>query len=506
MTKEFELIGEWFLPTNKDDRVHGTLNFHPEEGATLELYGSLCSDPYLPELKDEELILGLTSNSKQVVLYGCLMTKSGGATLVQGEETGKPSVIYSIRYILVGLHVNNVYELKFNRISSEINNLGEWVGISGFINKRYDFEKIKKHEISVEYKLPNPIDFNIDDKATGKFKFLANQPGLSRYQKSVSINQRVEFQVDSPSEQSIDDLLSYVYSFQNFLILALYRSTYPLSINLLGDKHTKDYGDGKPIRKNIKLYFSNSNRKQTIKPKLDFEMLFDYKRIKDDFSTIIKNWYKKYSLLEPAFNLLFEQFYNGNRFTVNTFLNLAQSAETFHARVHNHTKIPRDEYKIMKDEILKVTPTGFHKWLKDQFNFGNNLNLHARLTEITDKYSNGILDKIIDDKKLFVKQVKHSRNYYTHYSKDGKKKALKGSDLFYLTEKLKILLVCAFLMEVGFKNNQLTEFLDNVKWRLFNHLADWKDEKLEIPEVSDSDSGEVSDTIPVNFRTLVLVS
>ncbi len=30
--------------------------------------------------------------------------------------------------------------------------------------------------------------------------------------------------------------------------------------------------------------------------------------------------------------------------------------------------------------------------------------------------------------------------------------------------------------------------------------------ELEIPEVSDSDSGEVSDTIPVNFRTLVLVS
>jgi len=29
---------------------------------------------------------------------------------------------------------------------------------------------------------------------------------------------------------------------------------------------------------------------------------------------------------------------------------------------------------------------------------------------------------------------------------------------------------------------------------------------LKIPEVSDSDSGEVSDTIPVDFRTLVLGS
>jgi len=29
---------------------------------------------------------------------------------------------------------------------------------------------------------------------------------------------------------------------------------------------------------------------------------------------------------------------------------------------------------------------------------------------------------------------------------------------------------------------------------------------MEISEVSDSDSGEVSDTIPINFRTLVLAS
>ena len=83
--------------------------------------------------------------------------------------------------------------------------------------------------------------------------------------------------------------------------------------------------------------------------------------------------------------------YTKNRFNENTFLNLAQSAETFHARIHNHTKIPKEEYKIMKEEILKLTPSKYHKWLKDQFNFGNNLNLHSRLEELTKKYTNEIL-------------------------------------------------------------------------------------------------------------------
>jgi len=126
--------------------------------------------------------------------------------------------------------------------------------------------------------------------------------------------------------------------------------------------------------------------------------------------------------------------------------------------------------------MLNLAPLKYHSWLKGQFNFGNNLNLHARLTELVKKYSNDILDKIIPDKVMFVKQVKYSRNYYTHYSSDGKKKAIKGGDLFCLSERLKILLVCAFLIEVGFDKKLLSKCLSNVKWTKFNHLANWKDD------------------------------
>lgn len=477
MTDKFEITGEWFLPTNKENRVHGTLTFDPHDGADLELYGVLEGDNFFAEFKNQEIILGLTSDSKQVTLYSCLMTKSGGATLVQGEESGKPSTTYSIKYLLIGLHADSTADLRFNQISSEIFNLGEWVGISGFKRQNINPETLKNHEISIEYKLPEYIEFEIDTNTTGRFNFIANHPGLSCYQKTVTINQRVEFQAISASEKSIDELLEYIITFQNFLTLALYKSTYPLSISLSGEKHKKDYGNGETYKKTIKLYFSSRNFKTNEKPKFNFEMIFDYRRIQPDFKNIIKNWYSKYELLEPAFDLVFEQFYNGNGFTVNTFLNLAQSAETFHARVHNHTKIPREEYKKMKEDILAVAPFDYHLWLNDQFNFGNNLNLHSRLTELTEKYSNQILDKILGDKTQFVMNVKVSRNYYTHYSKDGEKKALKDGQLFYLSERLKILLVCSFLIEVGFDTINLSTCLDNIKWRLFNHLANWREDE-----------------------------
>lgn len=473
MTSELEIKGEWFLPQQIHKRVHGTLKFVPTGGATLEIYGSFCEEPFFPELRTDTIILGVANDSTQVTLFKCFTVKSGGATSVIGDESGKPHVVYSVNFIFTGAHISTEQEMKFNSISSEIFNLDEWVSISGFNNKPPEAVDLKNGEISVSYKLPTSIVFQINSQALGRFRFFANRPGLSYFQKSINITQGVTFEVDVEEEKTFEEILSYVLHFQNFLVLALYQSTHPTSIILYSDRHQKDYGDGKVERRDITLYFSVSIRRIVQKPKFGPEMLFDYRRIKDEFPNIIKSWFEKNELLEPAFNLLFEQFYNGNRFTVNTFLNLAQSAETFHARIHNHTKIPREEFANMKKEILEVTPTKYHSWLKDQFNFGNNLNLHSRLTELSEKYSNSILDKLIPDKGLFVKQVKNSRNYYTHYSTEGKKNALKGKELFYLTERLKALLVCAFLMEVGFSRELITKLMDNVKWKYFNHLTNW---------------------------------
>lgn len=473
MTDNFEYKGVWFLPSAKDKRVNGILTYDTDLGSSLELFGSFDEVSFMPIVQNEDIIQGITSDSKQITLYRCFISKASGGKLVKGEESGVPSTIYTVNYIFEGVHIDKPDEVKFQKIVSEINNLDEWVGISGFTPSKDDFESFKKFEVDVHYKLPEPIKFVINDNLDGQFNFIVNHPGWSRYQKEVSLKQRVEVIITSNLEYTIEALLKYLFGFQNFLILALYNRTYPNSITLYNDKFSKDYGDRKPVRKKIKLYFPISNRSKSDKLKLDLEMLFGYGHIRDEFPIIIKNWFEKYDILEPAFNLLFEQFYNNERFSENTFLNLAQAAETFHARTHNHTRMPKEDFNKMKDEINSLVPSQYHDWLKDQFSFGNYLNLHTRLTEIVSKYSNEILDKIIGDKELFVKQVKWSRNYYTHYSSSGEKQALKGTELFYLTEKLKIVLVCTFLIEVGFDNEKLKKLLEQNKYRFFNHLVKW---------------------------------
>ena len=482
MKEKFNIKGEWFLPSNPSNKVHGTLVYDPQSGADLDLYGTLDPSDLHRGLKDEIIIHGISSDSKKITLYRCFMTQFGGVSLFRDEDSGKPSVSYSILYTLIGIHIDSPEDLTFDTISCEIFNLDEWVGISGFQRDPDEFENMKNKEVKVHYKLPSPVEFEIDDNTKGRFNFTASHPGGMAFRKNLAINQAVAFEAIAKTDKNISELLDYVISFQNFLILALYQSTYPTSIILSGEKHKNLYENGKSIRKSVLLYVSSRNFKENEKSKLGIEMIFNYRKIEKTFPARIKNWFAKYELLEPAFDLLFEQFYNDKMFTVNTFLNLAQAAETFHARVDNHTKMPKADYTKMKDEILNLAPKVYHEWLNEQFNFGNNLNLQRRLTEIADKYSNEIVDIILSDKSKFVLQVKHSRNYYTHYSDSSKKKALKGSDLFYLSQKLKILLVCAFLMEVGFEKEELSSSLSNLKWKLFSHLADWKKNKVtEVP-------------------------
>jgi hypothetical protein len=478
MTNDFEYKGEWFLPLAKDRRVTGTLTYSVDNGISLELFGNFDDySPILPQVENKEIIQGITRDSRLITLYRNYVIHIDGAKLIQGQEYGVPSVRYSALYMFEGVHIDKVEDITFTKIESEILYLDEWVGISGFQQPVEMMENIKKHEFHIHYKLPEPIRFTISANIEGCFNFIINIPSINAYQKSEKLEQKVKLILTSKEELPVDDFLKQLFTFQNFLILALYEKTYPKTITLYSDKFSKDYGghSERPVLLPIKLYFHTLNSQTSEKQKLWFDMLFCYRDIKDKFPIIIEKWYKKYELLEPAFDLVFEQFYNNGRFNENTFLNLAQSAETFHARTHiQPTK--NEEIKTIEKEIIKTIQEKYEDsekylaFLKKKFEFGDAITLQTRLKDIIDKHFNEALDKLIENKDKFIKNVKDSRNYYTHYSKDSHKKALRGHDLFYLSERLKILLVCTFLLEIGFDNDLLSSLLESKKYRFFHGL------------------------------------
>ncbi|CAM2766383.1 hypothetical protein SAMN05444143_103236 [Flavobacterium succinicans] len=467
MIINFEIQGLWFLPENKEKRIPGTLRFDPVDGAILELIGSLNNQDFFLQSNPETfIILGLSVNSEYITLFNCFNFSRRGQTYRKGNEQGPAIEKYYANFILKGHHFETEESLKFNSIKSSIQNFDEWLNITGFKHSE-SLNKLTEKSIYLDYELPENIEFELHDNFKGKFIFSSTSP--SYYSpKSESITQNVEIEINSTEDIALDDIRKLLARFQNFLIMGIYKSVFPTAITLYNSNLMNDYGNSGKYRKPIEFFQTTSKRKnrKEIHPN---EMLFDYRKIESHFPVVIKNWFTKYDKLKPAFGLIFEQFYNESKFSENTFLNLAQAAETLHSRLYNHTKIPKEDYKEMKNEILKLTPVKYHTWLKEQFNFGNQLNLHQRLTELLDKYSNETLSELIPNKITFIKQIKDLRNYYTHYSTSLEKHLISEQDLMLLSERIKLILVIGLLHEIGLPKKTIDSLLEKVKYN-FNHL------------------------------------
>jgi len=425
MTEQFEYRGTWFLPSNKELRLFGILTYDRKNGGKLELFGNFENKSSLDGFKDEEIIQGVTSDSKRITLVNCFMTSLGEGRFYAGKEYGTSSVKYEIEFILEGVHIDKKDDLKFQQLSAKIQNLDKWIGIHGFSLPE---DGCQNKETHISYKSPNNIEFQINNDWHGQFFFSFDAP-LQPPQKAT-VTQNIYFHMSSPSEHSLTDLLRYFYWFQRFLVIGLYRKTYWQEIILCSKRFTTQLANTIKLT-SIKLYPYHIDY-ETVEPQYT-DMLFSYQDIKSEFPSLIKSWFEKCELLKDSLNLLFTQFYTDYRFSINAFLNLAQAAESFHKETH----------KGKKDWVL-----------------------HDRLSEIVNVCSNSIsiLDSILGDKDKFVNQVKHSRNFYTHYGRKTEY-ILEGSELRILTEKLKLLLVCAFLLEIGMEHQKLSSLLENIDTR-----------------------------------------
>lgn len=123
--------------------------------------------------------------------------------------------------------------------------------------------------------------------------------------------------------------------------------------------------------------------------------------------------------------------------------------------------------------------------MKERLSQANTLTLVERLMELVGKCPEEIRKKYIADEKTFIKQIRDSRNYYTHYDKSGKKHILENIDLMILSERIRLIIVCNILLCLKFSPEDLVQIMDNHQY-MFIHLKSEKSEKkivtLEQPK------------------------
>ena len=456
MQNDFEYSGIWFLPEDENNEVSGKLIYSAKDGITLELIGSFEKVEDIFKDKNPIIILGYLANGKKItLLYNHSISK-----II--SFPGVPIVIYKSFYLFIGEHYKRLEDLLFNSIEVNFNNLENWLNFNG--NK----VKYFKNGINLFYRKPLSIEFNIEN-LKGEFEFTAT----TKYKgsKNYQISQKVILSLESKTLLNFREFLNKIQVFQDFLTFGYFETSIPLSINLFNNNNYDEYAN-KKIEKPISLLYSLKNIFFETKERQSHEFLFYYEDISDNFETTINKWFTLNKEIEPIINLFLESFYSINeKFNENKFLNMIHALETFHRRLRKNNVLNKKDFKLKISSILFAVPEEQKDWLKERLNFANEPTLNSRLTElISEIIDYKIIQKIIVNENIFIKQIRDTRNYYTHYNSSLEKKALKGSNLYYSTMKLRVILIIHLLLLLGLKKEAIEKIIERNEHKYFSNL------------------------------------
>lgn len=451
MIEKFEYIGIWWLPNKPKKEVWGTLRFTHTKGATLELMGSFKDNIQdMNKMLEADIILGVSSNRKEITLYKCFETKYN-LPLVSTELSTSS---FYVSMIFIGAHFQKPEDIKFRNLSVHYSYLDEWVNISGF-GISLPFEK---KEIIIKYNPPEPIQATINKDYKIFINVRATPPPISFVQKEACIKQETYIKIEPSEEKSFEEYMNIVQHLRNFLSLGIMEPVQPLAIK--GTTESNKIIIGKDITDypSVDIFYKLSELPDMSKRLMPFDVLFTFRDISEQFESFLKNWFKKIELLEPIYNLYFGTLYNPRMYLENRFLSLVQAIESYHRRVIKNYELPEDRHKKRIAEILNVVPNNHKKWLKWQLKYSNESALRQRLSDIL-KQNSKVIDEFIDDKKLFIDKITDTRNYLTHYDLSLKEKSVAGEELYRLIERLKIIIEICLLKELGFDFENIKEVI-----------------------------------------------
>jgi hypothetical protein len=449
MSKE-AFKGRWFKPEKQAEKIAGTLFINDEGRFHLDLVGNFSGPHDLNEKIN--IILGLSSNGKYFTLVDSYLV---GHNMASG---GFSTSAFSPGLIIIGGHYEKYNEIKFKVIDFKFKSLDNWLGVYGFEPIKIDEKKSGK--IQINYDLPEKISFYIDSDVIGEFNFFVNT-GILHFTKEIKITQSASIRLIAKNELPLEKLLNLIFQFQTFFGLAYFN--YPKIESIEGIE--VDEIDETNFAK-IRIIINTSDSFQT---KDYFDFLFKYSDIQDSLKDILMNWFSRFEKIKPVLGGLIQSFNKENKVTEFNFLGIVQSLETLHRRIRKNAIHDKQEFKAEVGEIIDSVPSKYKEWVRERFLYANEPTLINRLKELLGELPESLKQKLFTDEEKFVISVKDSRNYYTHYSLHLADKALKDGELFYATEKLKVILIALLLKEIGILNETFEKkFLERGR-RIFYH-------------------------------------
>ena len=407
MTDQFEQYGEWWFPKQPEQHFRGKLTFSPKKRAFLDadsvitgietewyqLFGKIIKD----------VILGILDNGTKITLYSYWFQSYSEIEL---------------GFVFTGVHFDKPEKMKFDSISVQFLNLDSWV---------MGMRTIKRQK---SFRISNKLSITISLNKESKIQQTEN-----------GVTQKICLLIKPSSHLNFTEFSNIISTFNNFLTFAVTMPTYPTAVE---GKIKSAETCAKEICVQIFLWqapYSFETPAYFPSQRMLFTLNDVFGRKK-----VLEKWFERKAALKPVYDLYFGTLYHEESIS-NEFLNLIQALETYHRKTAKTQNVLPKYYQEKIDAIIENSKNAeFKEWLKGKL-YHNELSLSKRLEEILNECPPKILTQI-GDQRVFIKKVRDTRNYFTHYDKPETIATVE--ELFQLTPKLRLLLQFCFLKETGF--------------------------------------------------------
>jgi hypothetical protein len=524
MFEEFVSLGSWWLPNNPEVVVPGKLSFSPDNGVTLELFGSFYSSSLekigevenisLPSelfplnedsnvtygvplgfIKPEEtIILGLlVDNDEEISLYRC----TGTVTKFKFVEE-RTTLSFNIEYLFRKIHFEKEQDIKFKSISVQYSNLREWIGKSGI-----QVFPQENNQPWIRYQPPSSIHLtridNLDLDITfsqiylNPFDFYLG----TKYYK-INIEQKTYLTVQNPCNQPLDECIKLLISFRDLLSFAMTKATSVIEvtgkIDVSQTKSVQQESGESEQEKEVQetqviILFGLWNSAKTSEIKISTDkMLFLFSDVETNLGEIFEAWIKKREMYEPIFELLMTTMYTPNLYLHYGFLNIVQALEAYHTNKYEGIYQDGKVYeKGLYQEFRKVLDTfpsesvdpekgisdEFRNALKGKLKGQTRFTLETRLKELLNEAYSLLPNNFIgntNDRDSFARRAAETRNALTHHDKEKRKQAAQGKELFQLFYTLTVILQICLMREINLTNNSIKTLVERNR----NYQNEWE--------------------------------
>ena len=402
--------GEWWVPAVADHdtrmvacqpeqmmghekKYTGTLTYCEDKDTTLELY-HVPSDFHSKHYGQNDVMWGIDANGHIFTLFNVTMI---------GQRMGDFTCTkFVVGLVLMGEHVLSIEATRFKSCEVQFPYLRNWAFHDNIITSNAGTDVSFK----TSYLATKLLETINDDGACWR---LWQGQTIERTTYNLTIIQKTTLEIEAVRTLSIRSYLKQIEEFAQFLSIALYGDQNPTEVKLT-NKDTK--------RESVLLFKKDISVDPEIFTLIKFELL------KEKIPSMLNQWHYNYDKIAPISSYLIDSLQKKSKFDVPDFLIIAQALDGYHKRFVNK-KDGKDHQKY--EDGIRI--------LLEQF------------------------EDVECIQKCHIKPqvVTQSRDKYSHLLLDEEKPlAVEGDDLYWLTEKCKILLTCCILNMLGLTNKEIS--------------------------------------------------